>query len=166
LNWDEYVTGVKDTMIYPTHKETLACITLGLIEEFYESEDVCMQYDLRMGSDNEDLISELGDLLYYTAALCDYWDYVPNVVGKLFFAEKHIPMLAKCINKVIRDDNYEMVNPKRIEEYHTVMDALYSYIVEECILLCIPISEVMIKNREKLLKRKESGTIKGDGDKR
>ncbi len=165
MNWDEYVVGVKDTMVYPTPKEELACITLGLIEEFYEYEDVCIQ-QIEDEVSNEDLISELGDLLYYTAALCNYWDYLPNVVDTLFFAEKHVPMLSKCINKTIRDDNYKMVNPKRITEYHTVMDALYSYIVEECVLLGVSMEEVMVKNREKLLKRKENGTIKGDGDKR
>ncbi|MCK9578113.1 nucleoside triphosphate pyrophosphohydrolase family protein [bacterium] len=73
--------------------------------------------------------------------------------------------VAEKIKKVIRDDNYQISDEKRIEIVKEVGDVLW-YIANLSAELGISLEDVANKNLEKLKSRQQRNELKGSGDNR
>jgi len=165
MKFKEYVEKSKETMIYPTEKELISCMTLGIIEEYAEVEEEIGYHMFAGNTYHTKILAELGDLCFYVFNLCDHFDYVPyNETGECFTLEIHAPKLAQVIKKVIRDDNYKLTNKKRADTFYWLMECAYSYILYVCEIHDFKLSEVLQYNVDKLQGRKKRNTIGGDGD--
>lgn len=171
MKFKEFVERSKDTMIYPSHKELITCMTFGIIEEHAEIEEVAHQelfhaQSFKQASTyREDVISELGDFCFYVFGLSHYFGYEPqNSTGEEFILHIHAPILAKIIKKTIRDDDYQLSDPNRIDKFKWVMDCALAYILYICKLHDLDLEHVLDYNVEKLQGRKSRNTISGDGE--
>jgi len=73
--------------------------------------------------------------------------------------------VAEKIKKVIRDDNYQISDEKRVEIVKEVGDVLW-YIANLSVELGISLEDVAAKNLEKLKSRQQRNELKGSGDNR
>jgi NTP pyrophosphatase (non-canonical NTP hydrolase) len=73
--------------------------------------------------------------------------------------------VAEKIKKVIRDDNYQISDEKRVEIVKEVGDVLW-YIANLSVELGISLEDVAAKNLEKLKSRQQRNELGGSGDNR
>lgn len=69
------------------------------------------------------------------------------------------------VKKILRDDNCELTDEKRLELAKEIGDVLW-YISQLCSELDISLDRVAANNLEKLASRKERGVLGGSGDNR
>jgi NTP pyrophosphatase (non-canonical NTP hydrolase) len=89
MDFDEYAAKAKETAVYPGHGEFngLAYATLGLVGEAGEVAEKVKKlwrdngtYD---GAFETELAKEIGDVLWYVAAVCDEIGYDLGQVAKI-----------------------------------------------------------------------------------
>lgn len=164
MNIKEFAEKSLDTMLYPTDKEKVSCLTLGLIEEYDE-----VQYELGKGDvGTTTLISEIGDFAFYVYALGYHFGYLPSerFTGEVIEYEVHIPKLCKLIKKSIRDTNWQIEGSKRLDTFRYLMDVFHSTILDWCEMYELNLSDILSYNVEKLQDRKKRNVITGDGNNR
>jgi hypothetical protein len=155
--WEKYAAWTQETAIYPTHSSLLGAYPMeGVFGEFREFKEshYMGDYDMR----------EAGDVLWYCARMFIDLDLIPMTDAELRFCvvpELDLPNMHEALKKFWRDKNKDKL--------HIVRDGLIKIIG---FLICmmdhedVDILDVMDKNMNKLNKRKEEGTIQGDGDNR
>ena len=173
----EYQKKAMETAVYPNIGNNFAYVALGLTDETGEVVEKIEEF-----ASPEEIVKEVGDCLWYAAGcateagldlgeILNYSEslgfgnsesYESNQNGMVVYAAK----IAGYAKKAIRDDEGSITDKRRgvIEEalagfmYWTQRFLNQSYGIDTGV--------VMPQNIAKLTKRKEKGTLKGDGDNR
>jgi len=168
ISTEEYSQLINKTAVYPTKVDNfgLAYAFLGLQDEFIEF------YEKLILGDKDGAHKELGDIVWYIAAICKETnlifsdlikDLLANPADDLYDVEEVLFIIASYsgnVKKYYRDNK-----PLDLEKlYKEVLLAILQIVfydgTEEEIM------EVLQKNYDKLIKRRETNTIHGDGDNR
>lgn len=175
MNIVEFAEKSKETMLYPTNKEKISCLTLGIIEEWGEVQhEINNLYDVLYGLHADEtkvleaeqkLLGELGDFCFYVYGLSFHYRYKPVAVqGEHIMFDVDIPELSQIIKKTIRDNAWELVNEDYKIRFQHTMNVFHSGILEICDDWGFNLSDVLSYNVEKLQGRKNRGTLRGDGE--
>jgi len=165
-----YSEIIEKTAVYP--KEFGCAYTiLGLIEEIGELQQAAAEeilYDFSIPdevkcsfTDSERVVQECGDVCWYTAATLAELDLDMTVLVDIVSSSNDpIFDLAKFGKKYIRDknENLDLLLPALKKVMLDIQKALNTAGVnfEDCLQM----------NYDKLMKRRDDGTIHGDGDNR
>ena len=157
---EAYKTAIYiDKVIYPT---------LGLVNEIGEIQE---KYDDPEKYKVEDTLQEMGDVLWYIAALCTdlgiTMSFLENKeefyeLDSMFFEAS---MIAGIVKKWLRDSN-RTFSVEKIFEIQTHLSKIYTALQTYCLDIQFSIEEVFKMNIEKLNSRKERGVLTGSGDHR
>jgi NTP pyrophosphatase (non-canonical NTP hydrolase) len=156
---EAYKTAIyKDKVVYPT---------LGLINEVGEFLEKYFESD---NYKTDDIIHEIGDILWYLAALCSDLDITLSSLYSEDFYELNIlyfeaSMVAGIIKKWMRDSERVFSVEKMFElkaHLSKIFLSLHTYLID----IDYHLEEVFRLNIEKLNSRKERGVIQGSGDHR
>lgn len=176
MDLNQYQQEAFKTAIYPNQGKNLVYATLGLLEE---SGEVAEKVGTGRQINNEEVIKELGDVLWYLACCCtemqvdlkliyqkslnkDAPKSVKSLIATLFQATSKV---AGKVKKTIRDDKGILQEAKKLEIIeHLASSMICLSILSETINSSL--EEVASKNLEKLLDRKDRGKLKGSGDNR
>lgn len=165
MNLNEYQKRTKETAIYPEEK-AIEYLAFGLNDEWVEAVE-----KVEEGADKEAILDELGDCWWYLARLSDELGMeLSSLLGTLD-AELDPDIggiITSCIGKMqgrvkkyIRGDYEVSELSGKVLEY---MEAIGSGF--ELMLGDYPVEAILQRNHDKLMLRKEKGTIRGDGDNR
>lgn len=163
MNLKEYENIIAETAIYPkeiTQSFGLAYCMLGLNEEFQE------YLDAKTAIDNK---KEAGDIIWYVTAMATE---INTSVSELW-----LEMATENIKHLSASDTQKMIirlNGK-IKKYYrdgkdytpeikVVLKYVLKYIINTCTEYTF--SEVLQINYDKLIKRRETNTLHGEGDNR
>lgn len=174
-SFKEYSDAALTTRIYPNVGNNYPYVLFGLIGETGE---LFEKFDIL--SDQELLIKEVGDVMWYLAGTYDEMKidiagaekninikFSPNVKsGKQYLLNQimvHNGKLFETVKKAIRDNN-GVIDEARKEKIKNALDTLVAYVTEICHVYDVSVFEVMQANIDKLQGRKERGTLGGSGD--
>lgn len=167
----QYKEIINKTAIFPKEHE-LSYPILGLIGEFGEFKVALRDMTLYVKQPNKrkNLLKEAGDVLWYITAICKVYGIeateviIENGKGKFDWSvtesDIRIAEIAESIKKYLRDDKIDLDKLK--ENLIFVSDTVRMSSVYNGIML----SEILKTNYEKLIKRRETGTLQGSGDHR
>jgi len=165
----QYAEIINKTAIYPqeVNKFGIAYTWLGLNEEFKEF------WEKETNQDKEGMLKEAGDVCWYICALCKetgidfeqllthYIKIIRYQLPKLTATELIYELLTFSgnVKKFYRDGKEININTL---EYilREILDFVFENYEEEDIYI------ILQKNYEKLIKRRETNTLHGDGDNR
>lgn len=167
----EYKKHTRKTVAYP-EEIAFDYLTDGLNGEIGEFQGKLEGFEDYQ--DNEELLHELGDVLWYNTRLCDELNYsIKEIRSNDVFLETDNMSLSKLgsmlnyecsklseLSKKIKRDDKDIGD---ISENLLIIYLLIEEISEE---LGYDLDKLTDMNIDKLLDRKERDKIKGDGDKR
>ena len=164
----EYSEKALTTAIYPNRGKNLAYASLGLIEELMETVE-----KIEKKSSDEEIVKELGDVLWYMNAICFEIKHSLEAVASNAALETSldcdvsqvIQTIAGKTKKHIRDDNGEL-DPKKRDSIIEGLNQIFNYVDQKAQIFNSSVSEVCEKNIDKLFSRKARGKLKGSGDNR
>lgn len=177
MDLSEYQRAASATAIYPAEVRTLYP-TLGLIGEIGEiANKVKKVYRDDAGVITDDkryeLIGELGDCCWYLAALCS--DVGINLNARDLTLPKFMPTLAECVIRLSSSASSiaDNVLQSACDPQMGIKLYIQSYVKNMCWLLNavayhigVEFGDVLQLNIDKLMSRKERGTLQGSGDDR
>lgn len=163
MTLDDYKEIIKKTAVYPEEIGFAYC-TMGIVGEFGEFLEA---YNARK---DEEIIKEAGDVMWYLTALSTR--ELDEDINKLFafelldqepgtlFIESVLALgrISENVKKFYRDGKPLDINM----EIGYIADVIYTL----CFVRSISIQYVLEKNYEKLVKRRETDTLHGDGNNR
>lgn len=173
MNFDTYQIEAKKTAQFPkAHAVTYPA--LGLSNEAGEFLEKFLNHT---GVSDEDVLDELGDVVWYMQAMCDIGLISMEEVfinakpiedfydpTQLFYTVARINGLAK---KAVRDRDGVIDREKLYIELKSLASQLLTFLPNlSSANKLVTINDVMAKNIAKLRDRQARGKIKGDGDKR
>lgn len=153
----EYKGIIKETAIYPTKVDNfgLAYCWLGLIGESEEA----------MLAEGEDKIGEIGDVVWYSTAIANEMNLnLENILHSTIDVNDYYPNLneySEKIKKYYRDNT-----PIDVEELENVLAYNLKNVFAFCMVEEDTLDEIMEKNYTKLIKRRETNKLHGDGNHR
>lgn len=164
----DYVAFTRSTALYPKEVE-LAYLTLGLISELDEYLEV-----IGPNGDTAEEIKEAGDVMWYTARLADATGTIDKFVcmfmGAALLEDSYpafpnvdgVAKLAGRVKKVLRGDD------GAIEKIVPMMGDVYDNVIGWLMVRNFGkyLHNVLVTNQAKLVSRKETGKLKGDGNER
>ena len=165
MTYNEYQELTKTTDIRnktATVNLRLMCSICGILEELEELEDTAWDLSVNEVSNDLNVLSECSDVLWYIASIG-----IETGITMEELRLRELPVNnkftnpAKILKKTYRDFNGKMPNAYK--------EQLWDYLafILQCILPAYAdVEQAMVYNIIKLQKRKENGTIKGDGDTR
>lgn len=157
----DYKDIISKTAVFPRKVENfgLAYCVLGLFDEFLEVDEKVVD-----GAKREDILSEVGDVLWYLCALCNELDISfeqvidnPKNLGKDYNPFK----LFGIVKKHYRDG--KVINKELVTNYLT---NFISYTFTLSNVTKIDVEDILENNYKKLIARRETNTLHGDGDNR
>ena len=173
----EYQLASRETAVYPGIGNTLIYPTLGLAGETGELLEKALS-----GSPKEDLMGELGDVLWYLAQLAAELslnlDTLPQPADALASSERPTNLVAacsllvvdvgiftECTKKLLRDDQEVLTDQRRSQFNELLSKALASWhlVAHQANIIpdiCADVSYA------KLMSRLERGVVGGSGDNR
>lgn len=164
MNIEEYQKIIEQTAIYPKQVNNfgLAYCYLGLLGELNEFDEAC-----DIDNTEEAVKKEAGDVLWYITAFCieadinlsDVWNYIER--GETL---PTIPELAEYIKKYYRDNkslNKELFVKCLKRLIHYMEFTWYEYFDTT-----LDWNEIRQINYDKLIARRTTNTLHGDGDNR
>lgn len=174
MNFQEYEEKAITTRVYAP-EVAKPYVVLGLCGELGE-----MFEKISEGSTRELILKEIGDVLWYTAAIRVELDLAPlkwptpseeDPTG-FFTLIKNQGIVAEQMKKYLRDDwkpeDSKMESNFSEERKEKIHGALQSLLEELQTLVTInfgkDLQDIAAENIEKLAKRKENNLIHGDGD--
>ena len=155
-----YLEEIRKFVVYPQQVNNFGLVYcyLGIIDEQSE-----LVEKLDDDSSKEDIIKELGDILFYIVMFA-YESGINidiNDIKTEETSEEIIRAIPGMIKKYYRDNK-----PLDKEILTSFLSMMLKMVEEACDVLNTNIQDVARINVEKLSKRKENNTIKGDGDNR
>lgn len=157
----DYVTIINHTAVYPRTVENfgIAYTFLGVLDESME----CMD-KMRLDASKEEINKEKGDIVWYLAAFCKETSLDFEKIVNEFFQNKSVGSIEPDgiigdVKKFYRDN--KVLSQERIRTF--VLSTLYTFFNEES---REEFDVIMQNNYDKLMKRRETNTIHGDGDNR
>lgn len=165
MTYNEYQELTKTTDVRnatATVNLRLMCSICGILEELEELEDTAWDLSVNEVSNDLNVLSECSDVLWYIASIAIETDVtMEELRTRELPINNKFTNPAKILKKTYRDFNGIM--PDMYKEQ------LWDYLafILQCILPAyVDVEQAMIYNIIKLQKRKENGTIQGDGDTR
>jgi len=156
---EAYKTAIyTDKVIYPT---------LGLINEIGEISEKYVDPDKYK---IDEVLYEVGDVMWYIAALCtDLGLNMSSLEGDDFCELDSMyfeaSVIAGIIKKWLRDSN-RTFSVEKIFELQTHLSRIFIALRTYCLDISFPLEDIFRMNIEKLNSRKERGVITGSGDHR
>lgn len=152
----DYIEIIQKTAVYPNKvdKFGIAYCYMGLEDELNEVIDKSQK-----GGSEKEIEDEIGDCLWYICALCNelnisFDDVLKNRIARPINYKVEMPGIFK---KFYRDDKPINVNIIS-DELSYIVYSLCEHLSESKIL------EILENNYNKLIKRRETNTLHGDGD--
>lgn len=174
MDLNKYQTIIEQTAVFPKSVDQfdLAYGYLGLGDEWIEWTNVVSYY--RPEKDIIDVVKEHGDWLWYSTALCIFnnipikdaftkiMDVDPtNEERFINYINRRMLQFNGNIKKFYRDNK-----PVDLKELTYIIQLMYTYGEHVAKRIGYTIPEVLQINYDKLIKRRETNTIHGDGDHR
>lgn len=170
--FDDYQKKASVTAIYPRNFQLIYPL-LGLADEISEVYEK-IQDSRGFDSPKEEIIKELGDVMWYCAAICND---LSMSLGDIMRSQ------VACLSRINGVDLYDVLikrsghllgkSKKLIRDKNFKVDTDYIRIVQEDLFAIVEaimsydeINKIMVKNIQKLASRMERGVLKGDGDNR
>jgi NTP pyrophosphatase (non-canonical NTP hydrolase) len=162
MKYNEYSDLIQQTAIYPKEVNNfgVAYTFLGIFDELGEYREKVNLGDL------EGSKKEKGDVLWYMCALCLELDISFTILIERYFIQKKEGVFEDAqlyfgnIKKYYRDG-------KNVDRNHMItyffLPLLYDLLMDETLE---SLGEILQNNATKLLKRRETNTLHGDGDNR
>lgn len=176
--WAEYQEESLKTGIYPDRGNNILYPTLGLMSELGEVAGKLKKMLRDDGGiltiDRQKALSgEIGDVLWYEAALCSELGFKMNEIAldaSKCLTSKKLDMYQTVLETQISMgiismgiiDNTE----KSLISIYSALKSIFFYIDNICTMLDLQIEQIAKDNIMKLIKRKKRGTLNGDGDNR
>jgi NTP pyrophosphatase (non-canonical NTP hydrolase) len=167
---NEYKEIVKLTSLYPDiiHNAQLALSWLGLIEESEEAFDAYKSFTTIDNEENRtNVIKEVGDVCWYVTSISEILDLD---LESVFKSKESIEDLKKYKNITLYSGNikkfYRDGKPIDKKEIQGTLSLLMLGMLSALKNYDITLDLILKTNYDKLILRKQKGTIKGDGDNR
>lgn len=161
MNLKQYSTIIEKTAVFPRKVENfgIAYCLLGLFDELFEVEEKIINKDTK-----ENILSEVGDVCWYVCALCNeigisFEDIINNRKSS---GSQYSPLkLFGLVKKHYRDN-------KEIDKdfFYKSLSGFISYLFDFSGVTDEEISILLENNYKKLIARRETNTLHGDGDNR
>lgn len=173
LALNTYQSGAKATAIYPLPVNYPA---LGIAGEMCE----CL-VKIISGADDEEVIKEIGDVLWYTANVAadcgltlsevagvEYFNDLPGYPAEASIERKlleGVGEVCETVKKAIRDNKGEF-DPPRLAKVKNGLYVILNALKEFCFEYDRTLEEAADRNLQKLRSRQERGVLQGSGDNR
>lgn len=174
MELSKYQTIIAQTAVFPKSVDQfdLAYGYMGLMDEWIEWINELELFDLHNKVPN--VIKEHGDWLWYMTSLCVFLDIPLENVFRSIDRPKSLDEISfiNRINKELLGYNgrvkkfYRDSKPIDKVQFIYIMQLMYSYGEHVADRIGYSIPEVLQVNYDKLIKRRETNTIHGDGDHR
>lgn len=187
MNFTEYQHEATTSAIYPDRGNNLIYPMLGLMGESGEvAEKIKKMIRDDQGKMTADrrtaLRGELGDVLWYIAAICeeakldmgylyvlalgvDFKAYpLKNISRLIFKLQQQVSHISLLIEQAVYEPSKKNIDP--LSPLPTDITILIGLVDEICILCGLNIQEVAKFNLQKLASRKQRGVLQGSGDNR
>jgi NTP pyrophosphatase (non-canonical NTP hydrolase) len=177
MTLNEYQQKTHETAVYPS-EHAKEYLLLGLAGEVGE---ICNKYKKTIRDnkqiDKDDMISELGDVMWYFSELCTFL----NIELKNIFYHALKTFNIPCHVKNYEQVTYELFNSidavnrlhcsiwtelDHIDEINFILSELSISTIKLYNIFNTSLNEVLTKNIAKLQDRKNRGVIQGSGDNR
>lgn len=170
MNKTDYIELINKTAVYPREVKNFgrAYTFLGFLGELNEFEETFLLF-MEGQATQEDVLKELGDVEWYRTALSlEYEIIVPDMdpvrapnIPNLIRATKEFGLgCCEKVKKHFRDG--KNINEDLFLLIQMFNDLLY-YV---CDYMSCTIEDIRTMNAEKLIRRREEGTLHGDGSNR
>jgi len=174
MKLDKYQTIIAQTAVFPKSVDDfdLAYGYMGLMDEWIEWIDELQKYEVTL--DKHSVVKEHGDWIWYTTALCVFLD-IPLKDAFLPISSFSPVLKRRELNEINRRLLKFNGNIKKyyrdnkgidVRELLNIMKSMSSYGEHIAKEIGYSIPEVLQVNYDKLIKRRETNTIHGDGDHR
>ena len=167
---NKYKEIIKLTSLYPDtiHNAQLALSWLGLIEESEEAFDAYKRFTTIDNEENRtNVIKEVGDVCWYVTSIAEILDLD---LDNIFKTKQNIEELKKYKNITLYSGNikkfYRDGKPIDKKEIQGTLSLLMLGMLSALKNYDITLDLILKTNYDKLILRKQKGTIKGDGDNR
>ena len=196
MDFNEYQRRSRETAVYPNLGNNLWYPALGLGGESGEVCEKIIEYDryivknMLVHSKVEELIKELGDVLWYASNVAtesclelediveekdsdslqytinfDYASMYDSLCLLGLKLSSKAGQVQEIVKKTYRDDSGKLTATKR-DKIKFAIRSILCTIAQFCILIQVDMETVAERNLEKLHNRKENNTIHGSGDNR
>lgn len=180
MDLNTYKTIIHKTAVYPTEVKSfgIAYCYLGLLGETNELAQALEDY-LNAECEKKDVIKEIGDVYWYVTALCKELNINLNDI----LETNHTPSFDGVLEELVVDFNYGAV-PSLISLSESIKKFYRdnkNIDTTEVIKILIPFfqqinliitnlgysqNDILLINYNKLIKRRSTNTLHGDGDNR
>jgi len=173
LALNEYQAGAKGTAIYPL---PVNYPTLGIAGEACE-----LLVKVSLGAEPDEVIKEVGDVLWYTANVAaDLGFSLSDVAGVDYFADlpgypaansveamllEGVGEVCETVKKAIRD-NQGVFDEPRLAKVKNGLHVIVNSLKELCFEYDTTLEDAAQRNLEKLRSRQQRGVLQGSGDNR
>lgn len=180
MDWNSYQQQALTTAIFPLDR-SLEYTTLGLASESGELGEAYLRGKISIhGVTVEQVLSELGDVCWYAAAVadaieCPFADIRDDTslnalphYGRGFtilMIQSHVSNIAGIVKKTIRD-NEGFVELKHMQGIQNELMGMMYHVERLALAYDSNLNAVMSKNLNKLADRKQRGVLAGSGDNR
>lgn len=161
MNLVEYKKIINETAVFPRKVENfgLAYCLLGLFDELQEVEE---KIDNR--NSKEEIFSEVGDVIWYICALCNELNisFEDVIINNKKVEKEYTPLkLFGIVKKYYRDN-------KSIDKnfVYNVLLNVTNYLFTSANVTVNDVNNIIENNYKKLIARRETNTLHGDGDNR
>jgi hypothetical protein len=174
MELDKYQTIIAQTAVFPKSVDNfdLAYGYMGLMDEWIEWIDELQKYEVTL--DKHSVVKEHGDWIWYTTALCVFLDiplkdvFSPISSFSSVLKNKELGEINRRLLKFNGNVKKYYRDKKELDtrELLNIIRSMSSYGEHIAKEIGYSIPEVLQVNYDKLIKRRETNTIHGDGDHR
>ena len=165
VNLEEYKKDALKTAFYPNMGSNIEYPVLAILEESIEIFE-----KIELSATKEEIVKELGDLLWYTAMI--FYEFkkpfeftqVDEYTTPSNFIIKS-GKLASILKKTLRD-NDGIFTEQKLEEFFSIINNMLSFVMNVAAQLGFTLEEVAQINIEKINDRIKRGKLQGSGDNR
>ena len=157
----DYKDIISKTAVFPRKVDDfgLAYCLIGLFDEFLEVDEKVVD-----GVNREEILSEVGDVLWYLCALCNELDlsFEDIISNPKNLGKNHSPFkLFGIVKKHYRDG--KVIDKELVTNY---LINFISYTFNIANVTKNDVESILENNYKKLIARRETNTLHGDGDNR
>ena len=171
MTLQEYQQKTHETAVYPA-EHAKEYLLLGLAGEVGE---ICNKYKKTIRDnkpiDKDDMVSELGDVMWYFSELCNYYEYKLKYNEDMYTAYTDTAYTDTIleVSLGIYENIYNIyyIRSRNLEQYgKLLLNRILNDVKVMCKYMDTDLEEVLTKNIAKLHDRKNRGVIQGSGDNR
>lgn len=165
INMEGYKEEALKTAFYPNMGSNIEYPVIAVLEESIEIFE-----KIEINASKEEIVKELGDLLWYTAMIFHEFKkpFVFNKIDGYITPSRfiiHSGNLASILKKTLRDNNGDFTEDK-LKEFFSIIDLMLSFVSNVSLQLGFELQDVARINIDKINDRIKRGTLQGSGDDR